>query len=154
MSDEFDVENVPAIAISFDTTIDQGRIIRFQTGVAQDAPASAISALIDKLVSVADRQEARYKLQALQTQIEQEEKLYVERQEDLVRIDAEAKAQYEAGGRRAGWSPDKLPPARLQERSNADTFVKRLRDAIIAKRAEAEKVKAIVDGAHFATNSH
>ena len=145
--DDMATVDVPAIAVSIDHQISDGRIIRFQTGVAQDAAPAELNALLDKLTAAMDRQAAKYKVEALTAQLAEDEKLYTLRLEDMTRIDAEAQAEYERkGDRRAPWSLDKLPAAKLSERKNADIFIGRLRDNIKEKRAEIASLTKMVSG--------
>lgn len=148
------VEEVAAIAISYDHQIGDGRIIRFHSGVAVDAPAATLNGLLDKLTAAADRQAARYEYEALQKKLLEEEKFYAMRREDLIRIDAEAQAAYEQTGRRSPWSLDKLPADKRQLRQSIETMEKRLRDDIVADRARIEALAKVVNGADVATNSH
>jgi hypothetical protein len=145
--DDISQVDVPAVVVSIDHQISEGRIIRFQTGIAKDAPAAEFDALLDKLTTATDRQAAKYKIETLQAQLAEEEKLYIMRQEDLTRIDAEAQAEYERkGDRRAPWSPDKLPANKLAERKNADIFISRLRDNIKSKRSDLATLTKLVGG--------
>lgn len=138
--------DVPAVVVSLDHQISEGRIIRFQTGVAQGASPAELNALLDKLTAAMDRQAAKYKLEALEAQVKEDERLYVMRQEDMTRIDEEARAAYERSDRRTPWSPEKLPANKLSERNNAAIFVKRLRDGIVDKRAAIATLTKLVGG--------
>lgn len=146
--------DIPAVVVSMDHQISDGRIIRFQTGIAQDADARDYNALLDKLSAATDRQAAKYRLDDLRKKLAEEEDLYKTRMEDLTHLDASAQAEYEKQGRKAPWAPEKLPAAKLQERQQADIFIKRIRDSILAKRAEVATLTGIVSGANGSAASH
>jgi hypothetical protein len=155
LSDEYDgVENAPAIMVSYDHQVSDGRILRFSTGVARDAEPAAINALLDKLTAATDRQAAKYELEKLKETLAQEEKFYTLRQEDLVRIDASAQAEWETSNRKAPWTADKLSATKRQERQQAEIMAQRLRDSIVANRQRVEVLSKAVSGADRATNSH
>jgi hypothetical protein len=154
MLDDLPIENVPAIMLSFDHQVSDGRIIRFSTGIAQAARPEELNALLDKLTAAADRQEAKYRLERLANDLKREEKLYEQGTADMLRLDEEARASYQQSGRRADWSPDKLTGAQRKDRENAEVSMSRRRDMIVALREQVALARGIVDGAHGATNSH
>lgn len=142
---------VTAIAVSFDHQVSEGRILRFHTGIAEDAPAEAIDRLLDKLTAAADRQAAKYRLEELRRKIAAEEKIYASRSEDLIRIDAEAQAEYEKGNRRQPWAMERMSPAKQQERNNVQVFLARARDGILEWRAEEKLLAQKVNGVAHST---
>ena len=154
VSDDFSGVDVPAIMLSMDHQVDDGRIIRFSTGIPRDVPVAELNALLDKLAAATDRQRAKYEIQRLEEGLKREEKLYVQQQEDLVRLDEEAKARYAAGNRRGEWSLDKLTGAQLKDRENAEVSIARRRDMILASREQVAKLKATIHAHDGGANSH
>ena len=155
MSDEFDtpIENIPAVMISVDHQVTEGRIIRFSTGLPQSASPQEFNTLLDKLAAASDRQAAREALKRLESDLKREEKLYVQQQEDLARLDGEQRAAYEMTNKRASWSPDKLTGAQIKDRQNAEVSIKRREDGIRSLREMVAMNKAVLD-AHGGANSH
>ena len=154
VSKDFADVDVPAIMLSVDHQVSEGRIIRFSTGLPRDVSPGELNALLDKLAAASDRQQAKHELQRLEDGLKREEKLYVQQQEDLVRLDEEAKARYAASGRKAEWSPDKLTGAQLKDRENAEVSIQRRRDMIVASREQAAKLKATIHAHDGGANSH
>lgn len=144
-----DVIDVPAIAVQFNFALDETRSIGFSTGVAQDVPVEDFNELLDKLVTAADRQQAKYKVISLEKHIAQSEKFYIQREEDLLRIDEEVKVRQLNGGRRLA----KLSPKEEQERQQVLIMRDRLRDDIIKKREELAEYKRMLNGAHGPADS-
>ena len=146
---------VTAIAVSFDHQLSDGRILRFHTGIAEDASAEELNALLDRLTAASDRQAARYKLQALQADLVKNERMYQERAEDVIRIDAEAEAAYGRSNRKVPWSPDQLTPKQKQDRDNVAIMGKRLKEMILEQRGEIAQLQQVVNGAaHSAADRH
>ena len=154
VSEDFSGVDVPAIMISVDHQVSEGRIIRFSTGVPRDVSAGVLNGLLDKLAAASDRQQAKHELQRLEDGLKREEKIYVQQQEDLVRLDEEAKARYAASGRKAEWTPDKLTGAQIKDRENAEVSIARRRDTIIASREQISKLKAMIHAHDGGANSH
>ena len=152
-SDDFGpIENIPAVMVSYDLQIAEGRIIRFNTGIAQSAPAAEWNKLLDKMTSAADRLEARHLLEQTEQRLKLEEKTYIAQQEDFVRLDAEQQAAYEKTGRRGEF---KLTGAQLKDRENAETSIKRRAEMIKDMRDHLAKLKAKAAlNADGAANSH
>lgn len=146
-----ELEGTPAIAISYDHQVSDGRIIRFHTGCAADASQSEINALLDKLTASTDRQAAKYELEKLAVMIEREEKLYVQQTEDMARLTMEAEAEHSASGRKGAFS---LRGAQKTDHDNAALSIARRRDMIKMNREQAARLKAVVDASHGAANSH
>ena len=153
MADDFSGVDVPAIMLSMDHQVSEGRIVRFSTGIPRDVPAHELNALLDKLAAATDRQQAKYELERLEDGLKREEKLYVQQQEDLVRMDEEAKARWSAT-KRTDWTPDKLTGAQLKDRENAEVSIARRRDMIFASREQLAKLKAMVHAPDSGANSH
>lgn len=153
MSDDFSGVDVPAIMVSMDHQVSEGRIIRFSTGIPRDVPAPELNALLDKLSAATDRQQAKYELERLEEGVKREEKLYVQQQEDLARMDGEAAAVW-ARTKRTDWTPDKLTGAQLKDRENAQVSIARRRDMIVASREQIAKLKATINAPDSGANSH
>lgn len=154
MSDDFRDVNVPAIMLSMDHQVSQERIIRFSTGIPRDVEPRELNALLDKLSAATDRQAARYELQRLEDAAKREEKLYVQQQEDLVRMDAEREAEWSRSNKRAPWTHDKLTGSQLKDRENAEVSIARRRDMIVANREQIAKLKATINAPDSGANSH
>jgi hypothetical protein len=146
-----ELDGTPAIAISYDHQVSDGRIIRFHTGCAADASQSEINGLLDKLTASTDRQAAKYELEKLAVSIAREEKLFVQQTEDMARLTLEAEAEHLASKRKG---PLTLRGAQIKDRENAEISIARRRDMIKAARDEAIRLKAVVDASHGAANSH
>lgn len=156
MSDEYEpIENIPAIMISVDHQVSEGRIVRFSTGIAQAAPLSEINGLLDKLSAATDRQQAKCELEKAQGDLKREEKLYAQQMEDMARLDGQQQAEYERSGKRAPWAPERLTAAQQKDRENAEVSIKRRRDMIVALREHVAKVQAKASvHADSTANSH
>lgn len=153
MADDFSGVDVPAIMLSMDHQVSEGRIVRFSTGIPRDVAPSELNALLDKLAAATDRQQAKYELQRLEEGVKREEKLYVQQQEDLTRMDAEAEARWQQT-KRTPWAPDKLTGAQLKDRENAEVSIARRRDMIVASREQIAKLKATIHAPDSGANSH
>ena len=153
MADDFSGVDVPAIMLSMDHQVSEGRIVRFSTGIPRDVPKAELDALLDKLAAATDRQQAKYELERLEDGLKREEKLYIQQQEDLVRMDAESESRWSAT-KRTPWTPDKLTGAQLKDRENAELSINRRRDMILASREQLAKLKAMVHAPDCGANSH
>src|SRR5438552_2852994 len=60
------IETAPAVGVSLQHTITDNRAIVFQTHIPQEASLAECNAIVDKLMMVADRQKARYDLEAIE----------------------------------------------------------------------------------------
>jgi len=70
---------IPVIRISMQRSFDDGSVLSMETYAAQDAPAGELSALMDKITQVSDRQ-------ALHADLSREEKLLYNQETELERM--------------------------------------------------------------------
>jgi hypothetical protein len=108
-------EKVPSIGISLSVALDEKnqRSIVFQTYVDQEMPYSKIAFVVDKMLHVADRAEARYEMPALQANLEQHINTLADLKRDLNQVDARHQEDAANSTRRGGF---KLSPKDEQHR--------------------------------------
>ena len=156
MSDELPIENIPAVMISYDHQISDGRILRFSTGIAQSAPPAEFDALLGKLTGAAERQEARLAAETLERQLETAEADYTQFAEKLVELEQTQETEYMRSNRKAPWGIDKLSAAQLKDREQAANSVKAQAVAVkkLRKNIDWVKSKANLDAPNSRANSH
>jgi hypothetical protein len=142
-----DIVNVPAIAITTTYVVDEGRQMSFQTGVAQDIGAADLNALLDKLEMAALRQQALVKTRSLERKIEDGLKTLILREEDLVRLDEEAKARYNASGKKMPFSFDRMLPRDKQVRDQVIEVRERYKKMILDDQKQLEYYRGLLNGA-------
>lgn len=149
-----DPAEVGAIAVSYDHQISDGRILRFHVGIAEDAASEEFNALLDKLTAAGDRQAAKYQLEALQHHLKRDEKLYLAREKELIRVDAEQEAEYNASPRKMPWGPDRLTAKQKTERQQVLQNRSIAMESIVEQRNEIARLTKVVNGAaHIPANS-
>lgn len=93
-----DTEPKPAPAIGMSLQFDLGgnRTLVLQTHVDGDAPALVINSALDLIAQAADRQRLRYDLKVMRKELKLHQKTLKAGEEDFARIEAKAKAAYDA----------------------------------------------------------
>ncbi len=90
-----------AVAITLSTELGQHRSLTFQTAIARDDGLPVYDAILDKLLSAADRQAARANIERYRAELAQEKLIIAQNVEDLQKqrglIDAEWKRQNKQG---------------------------------------------------------
>lgn len=141
MSDE--VKNNPVIRISIAGTVGDKCQISFETYADAAAPADFISATVDKLMFVRDRQVAKYDLKDLKALVETETVQLEALKQDLQRVDARHSAAAEKamakGMRVTHGLTDKDKTERYNVVANIEARTKRL-EMLRARIAENEKL--------------
>jgi paraquat-inducible protein B len=124
MSGKIAIAEPSAIAIgwSFQTQIDERRILTAQTHVPADADPEQISRALDKIADQLDRMEARYRARQLERQLVQEKRLREEATKAIDRVEKKAQEQYAANPRRA---PMKLSQTEESAKQNLESTISR-----------------------------
>jgi hypothetical protein len=149
-------ENTPVIRMSIQAGIGEARAVTFETYLAATADAVTISAFLDKLNFCIDRQKAKYDLEAMEKQFEQETALLAAMRENLTIIDDQVDKRHATSGKRG---PKTLSSAEAKTRTDCERQIterenrlKKLREDINAKK-EIVKAGDIDGNTASATNS-
>lgn len=131
--------NVPAIAITLQMQLGEGRSMILQTHADSEAPEAVIDAFLDKLTKRIDRQYAKYSLKGLRRQLELHEKTLTRATKDIADRDQGARDAYKASGHRGEM---KLSVKDQTDRANAMKSLDRFKEEIVKiniEIAEAER---------------
>ena len=77
-----------AVAITLSTELGQHRSLTFQTAIARDDALKGYDAILDKLLSAADRQAARANVERYRAELAQEELIIKQNLDDLQKLRA------------------------------------------------------------------
>jgi hypothetical protein len=91
----------PAIGFSIDCKINDRRAMVIQTYLPIDASPLMINALLDRLLTGADRQEVRYRLKDMRLLLEKAEAELPMHEKKLVEFEESAIRRHQSGGRKA-----------------------------------------------------
>ena len=133
-------EDVPALGIEIVSALGDTRQVKLTTFVSRDAPKAELDALLDKLVSAAERQEARPKAAKL---LDGERTLQNLR-DDIVRLDGEHRTNVARIDVQAGFIAEELAKLNGRERlaGKAAHDAENHKRALEGLRAEKEKLEA------------
>lgn len=135
-------KNTPVIRISVAGTVGDKCQISFETYVDVETPKEVMNALVDRLMSVRDRQLAYYEVKDLERLFEIENNQLHGLMSDLDREDQrQAKLKSEAGPSR---TPYKLPQKDVQARENIVTNVKVRKERLAKLVEDINNRKALV----------
>ena len=128
-----------ACAVTLTAQMSQTRSLVVQTYVARDAPIGLFHTVLDKLSKAINRQEAVLDLEAEELNLKVEKDKLRSMQEDFLRIEDDAQAEWERRGKKG--------PFKLGEKENAAKrtsviTIDRYKDAIAERTARIEKLKA------------
>jgi|HubBroStandDraft_1064217.scaffolds.fasta_scaffold97413_4 hypothetical protein len=90
----------PVIGISLNAQFSAGRTVVFQTHMPQDVTAEGLGIILQKLNSVADREEAYYAQEQARRQLEVEENAAANITRRLEEAESNIRLKAEAGGKR------------------------------------------------------
>lgn len=143
-----DASTAPAIGLSYQIDLSNGRQIVMQTHVSQDVSGKDIDKLLDRIGRAVERQRLHYenvsKKEALEKLLEQQTRQYDSFNADFMRLEEEREMrerQFAQSGRKGEY---KVPANEEQNRRNARiTLVKGQEDIAKTKR-EIEELKAVI----------
>lgn len=137
-------EDVPALGIEIVSALGDTRQVKLTTFVSRDAPKAELDALLDKLVSAAERQEARPKAAKLLDDIEDGERTLQNLRDDIVRLDGEHRTNVARIDVQAGFIAEELAKLNGRERlaGKAAHDAENHKRALEGLRAEKEKLEA------------
>lgn len=130
-----------AVAITVQTTLTDRRSIVMQTYIPRDAPVVEFHDALDKLGKAIDRQDAKYRLDALLVTMEAHEKTLHQLEEDFNRIDTDASAAWLKRGKKG--EPELSANERAQK-GNAKQNILRYRMEIKKLQADIDQCKATI----------
>lgn len=109
-----------AITFSIEAKINQGRSIVAQTAISRDAPLANINAVLDKVHSALDRQEAKALVKGLKITLERDTKQLQQQVEQVGALKKSYENEWAASGRRGSFE------LRGQQKSNVENQEKSL----------------------------
>jgi hypothetical protein len=112
-----DTQSEPVIRISYQSSLGEGRGAVFETYLAQSASVLEISALMNKLREVCDRQDAVAKIAELKRAIDSDKAHLVAGKADIQRLEVHQMNAWIASGRKGEF---KLSQAEAQARQNVE----------------------------------
>lgn len=130
-----------AAGITITAQISQSRSIVIQTYLPRDATVGAFHDILDKLGVAADRQEAKYRLENLQAELAQHEKVSRSLEEDYASIEDRSEKAWIAGGKKG---QHKLSANEMAQKSTAKTNIERYRVEIVKIKGEIAKCEAVI----------
>jgi len=81
------LDKAPALGMSIQVDLGSGRVATLQTFVDSTCSIFELNAMLDKMTHAGDRQRAHYKIEELERDLKQEQKLLAQHADDLARID-------------------------------------------------------------------
>lgn len=130
-----------AAGITITAQISQSRSIVIQTYLPRDAAVGAFHSILDKLGAAADRQEAKYRLEGLQTELAQHEKVAKSLEEDYTSIETRSAEEWK---RRNKKGEPALNDNERAQKSTAKTNIERYRVEIVKIKSEIAKCAAVI----------
>jgi hypothetical protein len=127
----------PAIGVSLEVKLDQGRSLVLQTHVARENPAE-LDSVLDVLTKSADRQDAKYRLAHMRRLLHQAEQNLSDTEAAIGRVYNAAKSAWADGERRGEF---KVEGAAAVDISNSEKTAIRFREEIAAHQAEIERLE-------------
>src|SRR5262249_22697450 len=91
-----DQKAAPALGFSLQFDLGGNRTLVLQTHVDADAPPTVLNSMLDHISSAADRMRTKYDLKVMRKELAHQRKTLKSLDEDLERIDARAKGNYDA----------------------------------------------------------
>jgi hypothetical protein len=134
-------EKAIASAITISTQLSQSRSIVIQTYIPRDSGISVYHATVDKLTATMDRQQAKADLADLQINLETEETQLKNLLEDYSRIEPRAESAWNSSNKKG---PFKLSQQEIVQKGQAETNIKRFRDATARRKVDIAKCEAII----------
>jgi hypothetical protein len=137
----------PALGISFRSILgtEGRREIVFQTHIAQEAPASQLNEVLDKLSTAVDRQAAIAELVELHKNVEHATKEVAAFEAALEQKDAVSQLRWDASGKKGPWDPSKLPPNEQADRRNTKLGLDKNKTTVISLRERIAELEALVN---------
>jgi hypothetical protein len=136
------MENVPAVAITFNATIGPQRTIIFQTHIERDLPVRDYNELLDKLTSAVRRQEAKGELIDEQMLLEAERFKYDLTVKQYSAIEEKNKKDWVKRGKKGDPT---LSDAEVQGQLNCKTSMEAGKEAIKKKEARVLELRGIIE---------
>lgn len=103
-----------ALGFSVNVQVDGNRQIAFQTFVSRDGSAADLNKALDKIMKAANRQVATYMLVSLKKELHQHEKALRDQAEDMARVEAANRENWDASGRKGAYKLDAKEKAALE----------------------------------------
>lgn len=132
----------PPLNIQLQVTLEDGRLLAFQTSIEQAAHPSFINEQLDKLNNAADRLKIRYSLTQMEAEMLKERDLLKKVHADFIAIgemEAIQREQWSNSGRRGEW---KRKPNEEQAYAQARMNVQRMEDRVKSLELMYETAKA------------
>lgn len=143
-----DASTAPAIGLSYQIDLSNGRQIVMQTHVAQDVANADLDKLLDRMGRSVERQRMHYenvaKKEALEKLLEQQLRQYNTFNADFMRLEEERELreqQFVATGRKGDY---KAPANEEQNRRNARITLVKGKEDIDKTTREIEELKAVI----------
>ncbi len=121
------LDKAPALGMSIQVDLGSGRIATLQTFVDSTCSIFELNAMLDKMTGAGDRQRAHYKIEELERDLKQEQKLLAQHADDLARIDKD----YDAAQAKRFDAIEKM-------QKTVDTFMATARDNHVASNRRTE----------------
>lgn len=143
-----DASTAPAIGLSYQIDLSNGRQIVMQTHVGQDVPSADLDRLLDRMGRAVERQRLHYenvaKKEALEKLLEQQTRQYDSFNSDFMRLEDDRAArerEFAQSGRKGDY---KIPPNEEQNRRNALVTLKKGKEDIAKTQREIEELKVVI----------
>jgi len=137
-----------AAAITLNVQLGAARTLQLSTYLPRDADAATYNAVLDKLATAADRQEAKGRLLDLNREVKQVHKLIGQHTEDYNRIEAKNVADWDRVGKKG---EPRLSPQEKNAQEQAKITVKRYREELMRLEGEIAQAKEIIDARQTGT---
>ena len=140
------VEEVPSIGFSYSVQVGDGRSLVAQTHIPQTWSISQANDLIDKLRSMADRQVKFGKLEALDHEIDLQDRLVKQLRDGLEAVDKKAQHMLQSPVPSGSRRKTELPAAEVQARKNAVVSLEQTERNRMELAAKREQARAALEG--------
>lgn len=130
-----------AVAVTLTTALTDRRSIVMHTYIARDASLYEYNVVIDKLGRAVDRQEAKYRLDALLITLKQHEDTLAQLKDDYANIEVRNAAEWRTRGKKGD---PQLSANEQAQKSNAAQNIKRYGVEINKLKADIEACKATI----------
>ncbi len=136
-----DNKDVPVIRVALQVGLGEQRALTFETYVGSTSDAKFICALLDKLNFCADRSKAKYDVELMEKQFEQETHLLNAMRDNLVLIDNHIETRRTTNGKK-GINP--LTSQEAKTRSDVETQIKDRTDRLKKLRNDIEAKQLVI----------
>jgi hypothetical protein len=130
-----------AVAITVTSQVGTNRNIVLQTFMDRDAPIAAFHAVVDKLTTTSNRQEAILQLEEEEATLDRVKRTLDQQIADFNLVEPRAEAAWQASGKKGTF---KMNPNEIAAKENCKKNIEQFRSAIKKHEEQIAKYKAVI----------